>query len=119
MSDARLNKHLTEVTPEQCLNTLRQIKPQTYDRDDVGERRLGLVADECGEALAKAGIAVDNVIGQRHWQVDGESDVYKSLSYDRMIPLLIGALNSLSARVQDLESAPKKKRNGTTASKLV
>ena len=120
LSDARLKTNLTEVTSEQCLNTLRHIKPQTYDRNDLGnERRLGLIADEIQEAFETAGIEVNNVIGQRHWQVDGESDVYKTLQYERLVPLLIGAVNSLSARVQDLESAPKKKRNGAAASKPV
>ena len=65
LSDQRLKHNLLGVTPEQCLNTLRQIKPQTYDRVDTGERRLGLVADQCEAALATAGIEVDNVIGQR------------------------------------------------------
>ena len=97
-----------EVTPEQCLNTLRPIKPQTYDRDDVGERRLGLVADQCEEALEKAGIQVDNVLGQRHWQVDGKTDIYKTLQYDRLVPLLIGAVNTLSARVEQLETKKRK-----------
>ena len=51
LSDARLKTNLTEVTPEQCLNTLSQIKPTTYDRNDLGERRLGLLANEREEAL--------------------------------------------------------------------
>ena len=49
--------------------------------------------------------------------MDGKSDVYKTLQYERLVPLLIGAVNSLSARVQDLESLPRKKRNGAAASK--
>ena len=109
LSDARLKTNLTEVTPEQCLNTLRHIKPQVYDRDDINERRLGLVADECEEALEKAGIEVDNIVGQRHWQVDGETDIYKTLEYDRLVPLLIGAVNTLSARVEQLEATKKRK----------
>ena len=117
LSDLRLKQNLLEVTPEQCLNTLRQIKPQTYDRIDTGERRLGLVADQCEAAFETAGVEVENVIGQRHWQVDGERDVYKTLQYERLVPLLIGAVNTLSARVQDLESATRKKRNGAAASK--
>ena len=108
LSDARLKTNLTEVTPDQCLNTLRQIKPRTYDRDDIGEYRLGLLADECEEALKTAGIEVDNVIGEKHWQVDGESDMYKTLQYDRLVPLLIGAVNTLSARVEQLESKKRK-----------
>ena len=108
LSDARLKTNLTEVTPEQCLNTLRQIKPTTYDRDDIGEYRLGLVADECEEALKNNGIEVDNVIGERRWQVDGETDMYKTLQYDRLVPLLIGAVNTLSARVEQLETKKRK-----------
>ena len=88
---------------------MRHIKPQVYDRDDINERRLGLVADECEEALEKAGIEVDNIVGQRHWQVDGETDIYKTLEYDRLVPLLIGAANTLSARVEQLEATKKRK----------
>ena len=88
---------------------MRHIKTQVYDRDDINERRLGLVADECEEALAAAGIEVDNIIGQRHWQVDGVTDVYKTLEYDRLVPLLIGAVNTLSARVEQLEATKKTK----------
>ena len=104
LSDARLKTNLIEVTPEQCLNTLRQIKPTTYDRGDLGEYRLGLIADECEEALKNNGIEVDNVIGERRWQVDGKTDMYKPLQYDRLVPLLIGAVNTLSARVEQLET---------------
>ena len=109
LSGARLKTNLQEVSPEQCLNTLRLIKPQVYDRNDLNERRLGLVADECEEALEAAGIEVDNIIGQRHWQVDGETDVYKTLEYDRLVPILIGAVNTLSARVEQLEATKKTK----------
>ena len=90
--------------PEECLNTLRQLKPQTYDRDDLGERKLGLVADECEDALRNAGVAVDNVAGKRHSQANGTKDIHTTLQYDRLAPLLIGAANTLSARVKQLES---------------
>ena len=87
---------------------MRQIKPTTCDRDDIGEYRLGLIADECEEALKNNGIEVDNVIGERRWQVDGETDMYKTLQYDRLVPLLIGAVNTLSARVEQLETKKRK-----------
>ena len=108
LSDARLKTNLMEVTPQQCLDTLRRIKPQTYDRDDLGgERRLGLIADQCEDALLAEGFVIDNVIGERHWQVDGKPDMYKTLQYDRLVPLLIGAVNQLSATVQQLQKRKK------------
>ena len=118
LSDARLTTNSTLVTGDQCLATLSQIEPQTYDRDDLGERRLGLLADQCEDALRAGGlVSIDNVIGERHWQVESATDVYKTLQYDRLAPLLIGAVNMLSARAQALESpASRKKRNGPTAS---
>ena len=67
-----------------------------------------MLADECEEALKTAGIEVDNVIGEKHWQVDGEADMYKTLQYDRLVPLLIGAVNTLSARVEQLETKKRK-----------
>ena len=111
LSDARLKTNLTEVTGEQCLSTLAQIQPQTYDREDLQERRLGLIADQCQDALE--GLAIDNVVGERSWQVDGETDMYKTLSYDRLVPLLIGAVNTLSARVQQLEGKKRKTKTST------
>ena len=111
MSDARLETNLTEVTGEQCLTTLAQIQPQTYNREDLQERRLGLIADQCQDALE--GLAIDNVVGERSWQVDGETDMYKTLSYDRLVPLLIGAVNTLSARVQQLEGKKRKTKTST------
>ena len=83
------------------LTTLAQIQPQTYNREDLHERRLGLIADQCQDALE--GLAIVNVVGERSWQVDGETDMYKTLSYDRLVPLLIGAVNTLSTRMQQLE----------------
>ena len=111
LSDARLKTNLTEVTGEQCLTTLAQIQPQTYDREDLQERRLGLIADQCTDALE--GLAIDNVVGERSWQVDGETDMYKTLSYDRLVPLLIGAVSTLSARVQQLEGKKRKTKTST------
>ena len=34
---------------------------------------------------------------------------FKTLDYARIVPLLVSALNTLAARVQELESTPKKK----------
>ena len=47
-----------------------------------------------------AQLAIDNVVGSK-WHNDDE---YKTLDYSRLVALLIPAVNTLSARVQELEA---------------
>ena len=89
----------------QALSVLSQIEACTYERTDLQQRRLGLIADEVEEAIDQ--LAIDNVVGSK-WH-DGED--YKTLDYARLVALLIPAVNTLSARVKDLES----KVNGTSS----
>ena len=77
----------------------------TFSRSDLQQRRLGLIADEVGEAIDQ--LAIDNVVASK-WH---EGDNYKTLDYARLVALLIPAVNTLSARVKDLES----KVNGTSS----
>ena len=116
LSDGRLKIDREEVTGAQSLAILSKIPAVTYTRTDTGERRLGHIADEVEEALADLGIS--NVTGETNYAPgDLPYGVYKTLDYARLVPLLLSGLNSLAARVQELESAPKKKRNGPAASK--
>ena len=105
LSDARLKKEITHVSGTQALSVLSQIQGCTYERDDLDQRRLGLIADEVEECIAE--LAIDNVVGSK-WHNDDE---YKTLDYARLVALLIPAVNALSARVKDLET----KINGTSS----
>ena len=71
----------------------------------MDQRRLGLIADVVEEAIDQ--LAIDNVVGSR-WH---DEQNYKTLDYARLVALLIPAVNTLSARVKDLES----KVNGTSS----
>ena len=84
---------------------LNQIKSYTYERDDIGERRLGLIADEVESTVDQ--LAIDNVISSK-WHND---DHYKTLDYSRLVSLLIPAVNTLAKRVEDLGS----KLNGSSS----
>ena len=95
---------MTEVTGEQALGVLSNIQGQTYWREDLEERRLGLIADECETAIAELG--VDNVVGSKFV---GEEE-YKTLDYSMLVTLLIPAVNDLAARVKELEMTTTKKR---------
>ena len=77
---------------------LSQIEAYTYEREDIGERRLGLVADDVESAIEQ--LAIDNVISSKYHK----DDQYKTLDYSRLVSLLIPAVNALAQRVEDLES---------------
>ena len=98
LSDARLKTEVTPVSGVQALDVLNQIQGCTYERADLDQRRLGLIADEVEEACT--GLGIDNVTStKRH-----KNDQYKVLDYSRLVSLLIPAVNTLATRVQDLES---------------
>ena len=105
LSDARLKNEVTSVSGTQALSVLSQIQGCTYERDDLDQRRLGLIADDVEESMVE--LAIDNVVGSK-WHNDDE---HKTLDYARLVALLIPAVNALSARVKDLET----KINGTSS----
>ena len=72
----------------------------------MDQRRLGLIADEVEEAIEQ--LAIDNVFGTK-WH---NNDEYTTLQYDRLVPLLVSAVNQLSKEVKYLQS----KINGTANS---
>ena len=98
LSDERLKSERTDISGQQAQNILKQIKSYTYERDDIGERRLGCIADEVESAIEQ--LAIDNVVSSK-WHKD---DQYETLDYSRLVSLLIPAINTLSKRVEDLES---------------
>ena len=98
LSDARLKSEVTPVSGDQALDVLSQIQGCTYEREDLDQRRLGLIANQVGEAIEQLGI--DNVTSSR-WHA---GDQYQTLDYSRLVSLLIPAVNILSAKIKDLES---------------
>ena len=55
LSDARLKEEVTSVSGAQALSVLSQIQGCTYERPDLQERRLGLIADEVGRQCRLVG----------------------------------------------------------------
>ena len=98
LSDARLKHHLDPVSGAQALSVLSQIKACTYERPDLQQRRLGLIANEVEEAIQE--LAIDNVVSSK-WHA-GED--YKTLDDSRLVALLIPAVNKLAQEVKDLRS---------------
>ena len=105
LSDGRLKTERTVVSGQQAQSALSQIEAYTYERVDIGERRLGLIADVVESACEQLG--VDNVVSSKFYK----DDQYKTLDYSRLVSLLIPAVNALAQRVEDLES----KLNGSSS----
>ena len=81
LSGARLKTEVTHVSCTQALDILSQIQGCTYEREDLQQRRLGLIADEVEEGIHQ--LAIDNVIGSK-WH---EGEDYKTLDYSRLVAL--------------------------------
>ena len=103
----------------QCLDLVGQMRATTYQRPDLAEQRLGMIREEVQEALEPLGI--DNVTVPKFAAVGEEMKDCLALQYERLVPLLVGSVNALAARVQELENAAPKKRknNGTGRNKPI
>ena len=84
------------------MRVLSGISCQTYTAFE--ERRLGLIAQQVQESIEE--LAIDNVIGSKTLSPSqGEpAQDYLTLQYERLVPLLIASVNSLSQRIKYLES---------------
>ena len=104
LSDKRSKKNIVDL--EDGLSIINQLKPKTFEYNgktelgiDDGTIRYGFIADD---VLEVASHYVE--IGKE--KIDGvEVDDFKSLSTIRMIPMMIKAIQELSAKVEALENA--------------
>ena len=85
------------MSGDQALSVLSQIQGCTYEREDLEERRLGLIADEVEEAIDQ--LAIDNVVGSK-WH---QGEQHNTLDYSRLVAVLILAVNELSRQVAELK----------------
>ena len=78
-----------------------------YLRTDLNDEiRTGLVAQEVQSALTAHSFLEKPVLGAKMASVDGESPAEEllSLSYERLVPMLLGAVKALTQRIEQLES---------------
>ena len=113
------------MSGQQALDICSSINCYTYDREDLNQRRMGCIADEVEAALASELPEVQNVVGSTMAKPgDMGYGEFLTLDYARLVAPLCAAVGelrrevaALSARLQKFESGPKKKANGTAASK--
>jgi len=103
LSDSRIKKDIADLTDG--LDIVKQLKPRTFKYNgkattlDDDRTRYGFVADEV-MAIAS------QYVSEETQTIDGvEVDDFKSLSTTKMIPMLVKAIQELSAKVTTLENA--------------
>ena len=96
VSDARLKKDLVKIdNPVEILQKLTGYQftwNEKAVKDRIGKRDLGLIAQEVEEVLPEA---VQDFLHPGDLTIDGTTETYKAVLYDRMVPVLVGGINQL------------------------
>ena len=91
ISDERLKENIVDATPK--LDELNQVRIVNYNfKDEPDKKQLGVVAQELQEIFPK-------MVSEY-----GEDD-YLGVKYSIFVPMLIKAVQELSAKVKELENA--------------
>jgi hypothetical protein len=96
VSDARLKKDLVKIdNPVEILQKLTGYEFTWNERavkERIGKRDLGLIAQEVEEVLPEA---VQDFLHPGDLTIDGTTETYKAVLYDRIVPVLLGGINQL------------------------
>ena len=102
LSDERLKDSVE--TLYDCLNPLLNLRPVTFDyngkgqvRTDMGQQ-VGFIAQEVEKILP-------NIVSKDTRSEEDNDDLveYKSIAQGKLIPYLVGAIQSLEQRIKELE----------------
>ena len=115
LSDVRVKKNIEDLTDG--LNIVNQLRPRTYQYNgkatmspDDGVTRYGFVADEVLTVAPQYVVTGSEKLGDEGIGEDGEMkngtvvDDFKSMSTGRLIPMLVNAIQELSAEVNTLQA---------------
>jgi hypothetical protein len=100
ISDARLKTNVENITPEIALNTVKTLRPVTFNwKDDIfnqahrGEFDSGFIAQEVEEVIPHA-------VGE-YTTIDYQN-TYKNMRHERIIPYLVGSIQKLEGIITEL-----------------
>ena len=106
LSDGRIKDNVTSLDPSNCLSFCSAISPALYLQTLANEVRTGLVAQEVQTALQAHSLPETPVLDTKRARVDEDSPTENlmAMRYERLVPMLLGAVKALTARVAELES---------------
>jgi len=108
-SDARLKKRVTSLTPSSELKQVLKLRPVSFYWNTSLKRAANLGRqEEIGLVAQEVASVVPQVVGEN-------ADGYKTVDYAKLVPVLIGAIQSqqeyikaLEKRIDALENRPSK-----------
>ena len=95
-SDYRLKENVTPL--ENGLDRLNQLKPVKFNWIESGQEEEGFIAHEVDEIFS------DAVVGEKDAVKDDGTVSPQTMDYGRITPLLVKAIQELSAEVEELKS---------------
>lgn len=97
-SDERLKKNITSLDSEQSLEKVLELSGVSFEWKDAPGKQIGLIAQQVEKVVPEV---IDEK--QRPIADDNSGEVYKRVDYEKLVPLLIESIKSLSAKVDELE----------------
>ena len=96
----------TSLDPSNCLSFFNTLQPSLYLQTLSNEVRTGLVAQEVQAALAAHSLPETPVLDTKRARVDEDSPLEQlmAMRYERLVPMLLGAVKELTTRITQLES---------------
>ena len=106
LSDERIKDNVTSLDPSNCLSFCNTLNPALYLQTLANEVRTGLVAQEVQAALTAHNFPETPVLDTKMASVDQESPAEElmSMRYERLVPMLLGAVKELTKRIEELEA---------------
>ena len=102
ISDRRLKTNVTDISPESALETVKTLRPVTFNwKDDIfnqarrGEFDSGFIAQEVEEVIPHA-------VGE-YTTIDYQN-TYKNMRHERIIPYLVGSIQKLEKIITTLNN---------------
>ena len=93
-------------TPSICLSFCNALSPAIYLQTIANEIRTGLIAQDVQASLQARNLPETPVLDTKRARVDEDSPTENlmAMRYERLVPMLLGAVKALTARVAELES---------------
>ena len=104
LSHERIKENVSRLDPSICLDVCNPLEPSLYLQTLDNEPRTGLIAQEVQATLQAHNLPDTPVLDTKWASVDGERLELMSMRYERIVPMLLGAVKALTARVAELES---------------
>ena len=106
-SDERLKKNITPISD--ALSKVHQIKGVTYQGNDIAASygyddkvKVGVIAQDLEKVLPQVVVPAPFDTDKEGNSISGEN--YKTVQYEKIVPLLIEAIKELSDKVKELEA---------------